>query len=79
MPFDVKFSSRKRFVLPLLKWHKISLLAIVIHYRNEKMCKPLVTTRFFLTFAVLKTGAIRLLSSLKSDADVAQLARAADL
>ena len=63
----------------MLKWQKISLLAIAIEYRNEKMCKPLVTTRFFLTFAVLKTGAIRLLSSLKSDADVAQLARAADL
>ena len=55
------------------------MLAIAIEYRNEKMYKPLVTTRFFLTFAVLKTGAIRLLSSLKSDADVAQLARAADL
>ena len=43
------------------------------------MLKPLVTTIFFLTFAVLKTGANRLLSSLKNDADVAQLARAADL
>ena len=78
MPYVGKFESIRSSDKALYKALIISVVRGVVFWFQEKIPDAIVCTRFFLTFAVLKTGRFDVLF-FENDADVAQLARAADL